>query len=461
MVSVVRRFLPVVIVFFALLSFAHGEPQDPPDIAGYELPKEQRPAPRGYYMDFVDMGILFLALSLATYFILRKRSRKGIFWLALFSLGYFGFYRQGCVCPIGSIQNVSEAMFHPASIASLVVLFFFFLPLLYSALFGRSYCAAVCPHGAIQDVLLVKPIEVPDWLEHCLGILPFIYIGLGVLFSATGAAYIICDYDPFVALFRLDGNSNMLGLGALFLITSMFIGRPYCRYMCPYGVLLRLFSHVSKWNVKIYPDRCINCSLCDHSCPFGAINKTTAHDSSHAKKGKKKLIASIIALPILIGVIGFGCSLLAKPFSKSHRYVQLAYDVEKYEMLVQQGVPENEILEMEWSESFRTMPAHIGEMPAWVTEIEGKTWEERRDNLMAHAQVIQNRFYWGSWALGIWIGLVIGVKLIKLSSKKTILEYEADRGSCYSCGRCYEYCPGSNGVPIQFETGGHLRDERV
>ncbi|MCJ8331174.1 MAG: 4Fe-4S ferredoxin, partial [Lentisphaeria bacterium] len=89
----------------------------------------------------------------------------------------------------------------------------------------RSYCAAVCPHGAIQDIVLVKAIEVPDWLEHCLGILPFIWLGLGVLYAATGAAYIICDFDPFVALFRLDGNASMLGLGALFLIVGMFIGR--------------------------------------------------------------------------------------------------------------------------------------------------------------------------------------------------------------------------------------------
>ncbi|NQZ70230.1 MAG: hypothetical protein HRT89_19435, partial [Lentisphaeria bacterium] len=96
-----------------------AEPQDPPDIPGYSLPISGKPETRGFSMDYMDMSVLFLALSITTYFTLKKRSRKGIFWTSLFSLGYFGFYRQGCVCPIGSIQNVAEALFSPTYVAGL------------------------------------------------------------------------------------------------------------------------------------------------------------------------------------------------------------------------------------------------------------------------------------------------------------------------------------------------------
>ena len=34
-------------------------------------------------------------------------ARNGVSWLSVGALAYFGFYREGCVCPIGAIQNVA------------------------------------------------------------------------------------------------------------------------------------------------------------------------------------------------------------------------------------------------------------------------------------------------------------------------------------------------------------------
>jgi len=429
-------FLILLLIVPALL---WGEPQDPPDFTEHILPRDERPSPRPFYMGFVDMGMLFLCLSLTTYFVLKTRSRKSIFFMSMFSLGYFGFYREGCVCPIGSIQNVAQAVFDPNYIAPLVVIVFFFLPLVYSALFGRSYCAAVCPHGAIQDAVLIKPIVVPPWLDHALGLLPFVYLGLGVLFAATGSAYIICDYDPFIAIFRLTGNASMFGLGALFLIAGMFIGRPYCRYMCPYGVLLRMFSTVAKWNVKIYPDRCIDCSLCDNSCPFNAIVKTTPENQViKPGQGKKQLTLLVLLTPFVLGGLGYLSSLAAPTLSKANEVVRLAYQVEQEELAIQAGKDLDEVTRPEESE----------------------TWRDRFDDpqaLFAQADQIGKSFYIGAWIFGLWMGIVIMTKFFKLSIHRVRDQYVADPGSCYSCGRCYDYCPGSNGTPIQFETGGHLR----
>ncbi len=432
-----RLFYIIVLIFWCAPLF--GEPQDPPDFTDYVLPVDDRPAPRAYYMGIVDMGMLFLALSLTTYFVLKKRSRKSIFILSLFSLGYFGFYREGCVCPIGSIQNISQAIFNPNYVAPLVVIVYFFLPLLYAGLFGRSYCASVCPHGAIQDAVLIKPIEVPPWIDHALGLLPFVYLGLGVLFAATGSAYIICDYDPFIAIFRLTGNASMFGMGALFLITGMFVGRPYCRYMCPYGVLLRIFSTVAKWNVKIYPDRCIDCSLCDNSCPFNAIVKTTPENQIiKPKEGKRQLITLVCLTPVVVLGLGFLSSLATSTLAKSNEVVRLAFQVEQEEIAIANGVGLDKVSRPEESE----------------------TWRDRFDNPKAlfeeSNQIIQS-FYIGAWVFGIWMGIVIMVKLFKLSIHRIRNQYVADPGSCYSCGRCYDYCPGSNGVPVQFKTSGHLR----
>ena len=440
-----RGWLSAIFVVATLVSlfapaWVSAEPQDPPAFTTHELPTDDRPAPRAPVMSLVDMSVLFFALSLGAYLILKKRTRRGIFWLSLFSLGYFGFFRKGCVCPIGSIQNVTEGLFNSAYVVPIVVVFFFVLPLVFAALFGRTYCAAVCPHGALQDAVLMKPIEVPKWLDHGLGLIPFIYLGLGVLFSATGTAYVICDYDPFIALFRRTGSTNMLALGAMFMIAGVFVGRPYCRYMCPYGVLLRLFSHVSKWQVKIYPDRCIDCQLCDDSCPFGAIDKTTPRIMPEtARDGKRRLTAALVAAPILIAVCAWGGSKLGMPFSGFNETVRVAYQVEAEELALAKGATLDQITRTEYSESWRNLA------------------EETPDQLFARAGVVQSRMSIGATLFGVWVALVISVKWISLCLRRKRPDYEANRGNCYSCGRCYDYCPGSEGAPDPFVTAVGVR----
>ena len=37
----------------------------------------------------------------------------------------------------------------------------------------------------------------------------------------------------------------LLLLGGAFVVIGMFVGRPYCRFLCPYGALLKLASSIS------------------------------------------------------------------------------------------------------------------------------------------------------------------------------------------------------------------------
>ena len=61
--------------------------------------------------------------------------------------------------------------------------------------------------------------------------------------------------------------------------------------------------------------------------------------------------------------------------------------------------------------------------------------------LFEQADMIVSRFYTGSWLLGGFLGLVVALKLIRLSVWKKHTEYSADTGNCLSCGRCFSYCP--------------------
>jgi NosR/NirI family nitrous oxide reductase transcriptional regulator len=390
----------------------------PPDFteSQHELPVTTTPPPRADAYQYLDVAVLAAALTAASYLALKRRSRRGLFVLMLFSLAYVGFYRKGCVCSIGSIQNVTYAAVRSGYAVPAFVLAFFLLPLVFTLFFGRTFCAGVCPLGAVQDVVLLRPVRVPDWLEHSLGLLAYVYLAAAVLLAATGSAFIICQYDPFVSLFRLSGNFNMLILGGCVLLIAIFVGRPYCRYLCPYGVLLRWSSRLSKWHVKITPDECIKCRLCEDACPFTAIRQPTPEQVAHARgEGKTRLALLSLLLPVWIvlgGLLGWGAS---GALSRTHATVRLAERIQMEDKGFVEGTTDA-------SAAFRGT---------------GRAKEE----LFAEVQNLRRRFVLGGWALGGFVGLLVGLKLIRLSVRRRRSDFEPDRATCLSCGRCFSYCP--------------------
>lgn len=387
----------------------------PPEFEpGYQIPVTTLPAPRLQLLEWVDVLVLFLALCLSTYFVLKKRSRRWILGLGLFSLAYFGFYRKGCVCAIGSIQDVALGVFDNGYSLPLAITAFFLLPILFALFFGRSFCGSVCPQGAIQDLFVLKPVQIWPWLERTLRVIPMIYLGAAVLFAATGSAFIICEWDPFVALFRRSGSTGMLTLGAAFLVAGAFFGRPYCRFLCPYGAVLSWVSRFSKWRVTLSPHDCIHCALCDVACPYGAIDEPAQPELDPAAK-KRRLTMGIVLLPVL-AALGFWIGgQLTVPFSKLHPTVQLAERVMAEDTQKVTGTTEA-------STAFRAT---------------GKPAAE----LTAQALQVRHRFSIGAPLFGLFLGLVFGAKIISLAMASPTRIYEPDQANCVSCGRCYKYCP--------------------
>ena len=309
-----RRFLHLLLGFLLLSASAFAESRfPPPDFeTGYRLPVPSMPPARGVGMEYLDVLVLAAALGAALWLVYRSRSRQGITILSIFSLGYFGFYRKGCVCAIGSVQNVTLALADSHYALPLSVLFFFLAPLVVALFAGRAFCAGVCPQGALQDLLLIKPLKVPAWLEAALGLVPYLFLGAGVIFAATGGGFLICRYDPIVPFFRFSGSALMLGAGAAVLAVGMFVGRPYCRFLCPYGGLLRLAASVAKWRVRVTPDTCTQCTLCREECPFGAMREPSPTSKPGTPAAARRRLAGALVLqPVLVAVGAFGGSKLA------------------------------------------------------------------------------------------------------------------------------------------------------
>ena len=111
---------------------------------------------------------------------------------------------------------------------------------------------------------------------------------------------LICRYDPFVAFFRRSGSDNMLVFGGCLLVIGLFVGRPYCRYLCPYGAILGVLSRFSKWHLRIPPAECIQCRLCEDVCPYDAIQPPTVAQPRPAPAARLWLVVMLVALPLLV-----------------------------------------------------------------------------------------------------------------------------------------------------------------
>ena len=394
---------------------------------GYQYPEIVHEVPWESFWSWMDLVLMCLLMGMVVWAIHFRKSRRIIIGVSLVSVAYFGFFRTGCVCSIGSIQNVALALADGKNYTiPLVVLLLFLLPLLFALFFGRVYCGGVCPMGAIQELVNVHNFRISRAVSWALGLIPWIYLAFAILYAATRSQFIICKFDPFIGIFRLGGDIGMIVFGALLLILSVFVGRPFCRFLCPYGVLLGLMSSLARRQVEVTSDKCINCTLCHHSCPVDAIREPTSSNDKHTEDrnlGIKRILLYMLILPLLTI---FGALLLQ---SQSERLSLAHRDVWLYEQLQSQNSVSGSLNLSPEVEAFHEM---------------GRDPKELQTSVLS---VRKSYRIWAAIAGGL-IGFVLGCKLIRLSTKRTRKTYETEPSSCVACGRCFNYCPQNLKKPI-------------
>jgi len=363
---------------------------------------------------WADALVLTAMLLLTAWAVLRRRSGRLILALALLSLVWFGFIRHGCICPVGATQNVAMSACAGGGLPWLVG-FLFAAPLVAAVFFGRVFCSAVCPLGAMQEVTIVRPLRVPRVVDAVLRLLPLGVLAVAVLFAAGDAGFPICATDPFVGFFRRAAPLPMLLAGVAVILLGTVIARPYCRYYCPYGVLLGWCSRVAWKHAGITPDDCINCRLCERVCPVDAIQSPRTPDTErNFPAARHRLLAMLLLAPALVAGGALAGMLAAPALAAVHPAVQ--------------------------------QQAHLAAMAAdpAICYLDAEAFRAQGGDsrqLAADVAMVESRFILGALLAGAFLGLALAWRLIALARLPMRDFFAIDRGRCVSCGRCFRVCP--------------------
>ncbi|MTI57501.1 4Fe-4S binding protein [Geosporobacter ferrireducens] len=189
-------------------------------------------------------------------------------------------------CPIGSLQAVIGTIKYNFSlyVVGLIALF--------GVIFGRFICGWLCPFGFIQDLLYKissRKIQVSKKVNNVLKYFKYIVLALFVIILPMFLVNEFGISPPYFCQYicpvgTLEGgiplvlmNPSLRGaLGYLFIwktfivlsvmIASVWVYRPFCRYICPLGAFYALFNKVSFYRYTVDKDKCTNCGACTHKC---------------------------------------------------------------------------------------------------------------------------------------------------------------------------------------------------
>ena len=134
---------------------------------------------------------------------------------------------------------------HP--IASIVPFLLLITAFIYP-LFGRKshYCNHLCPFGSAQELsgkLNKKKIHLSATTIKRLSIVRQVLWIVLITLMLVGVGFEWMDYELFTAFLYTTASPIVIGLAIVSLIFSAFVPRPYCRFVCPTGTLLKLIEN--------------------------------------------------------------------------------------------------------------------------------------------------------------------------------------------------------------------------
>ena len=66
-----------------------------------------------------------------------------------------------------------------------------------------------------------------------------------------------------------------VGILVALVVLSLFVYRPFCRYLCPLGAIYGLFNPIAFYRIRIDAEKCTHCGACTRACPMNVPVETS------------------------------------------------------------------------------------------------------------------------------------------------------------------------------------------
>ncbi len=248
-------------------------------IASTPLPNELLPldSPAPMILFWV-ITFLFCAIFIDAKLMSRKVSTT-IYLITIFFGGVFLGGIPNALMPIQYILIVTGVRGEHTYLHHVIVI----LGLLFfsSLLAGRIFCGFVCPLGALQELIskfnfksdlkgqkeAKYRVEVSSQVSSKIR---WIFLGVLFLLASVWSIIILPVFNPLSGFSFLKNFALTLLLPFISMvvvcITSIFIYRPWCRFLCPFGAGLSFLSRFTGIKYQRTED-CTECGLCEKICP--------------------------------------------------------------------------------------------------------------------------------------------------------------------------------------------------
>ena len=168
--------------------------------------------------------------------------------------------------------------------------------------------------------------------------------------------------------------------------------------------------------VTITPAGCTNCRLCEETCPYDAIiPSSSTRDLEKPEQTRRRFITFVILVPFISALGSLILFNLSSSLAGVDNNVRLAREIRSEK---ESGI--------------------IAVSQAAITYKESGETDSELFN--TEAKIIQRYKKATPW-IGLFLGLSLSIGLVSLSVRTERTEYKPHQGKCYSCGRCFEYCP--------------------
>jgi polyferredoxin len=206
----------------------------------------------------------------------RRMSKKLKTLIYLITIFYAGFLLKGIpnvLVPVEyTLTMISERgdllhIIHPITIFSIIMGS--------SYLVGRIFCGFVCPIGALQELIsyINFKSDLKDQKENKIHIdvssqvtnkVRWAFIGVLFLLASIWDIAVLPNFNPLSG-FMLTLFIPFFGLASVG-VASVFLYRPWCRFLCPFGAGSALIGRNSIVMFRRTVD-CTDCGLCEKICP--------------------------------------------------------------------------------------------------------------------------------------------------------------------------------------------------